>query len=48
MIVMGSASAFHLFWGETASAISALVILLLFSAVAYVRWKVAPISVRSR
>ena len=46
MLVMASASLFHLFRGETASAISAVVILLLVSVVAYTRWKVAPIAAR--
>ena len=46
MIVMASASIFHLFRGETASAISAAVILLLVSVVAYARWRVAPIAAR--
>ena len=46
MIVMSSASVFHLVRGETASAISAFVIFLLVTAVAYTRWKVAPIAAR--
>ena len=46
MIVMASASVFHLYRGETASAISAVVILLLVSVVAYTRWTVAPIAAR--
>jgi uncharacterized membrane protein YphA (DoxX/SURF4 family) len=46
MIVMGSASVFHLVRGETASAISAFVIFLLVSVIAYTRWKVAPITAR--
>ena len=48
MIVMSSASAFHLFRGETESAISAVVILLLVSVVAYTRWKIAPLTARQR
>ena len=48
MIVMSSASVFHLVRGETASAISALVIFLLVSVIAYTRWKVAPIAARRR
>jgi uncharacterized membrane protein YphA (DoxX/SURF4 family) len=48
MIVMASASVFHLYRGETTSAISAVVILLLVSVVAYTRWKVAPIAARKR
>jgi putative oxidoreductase len=46
MIVMSSATAFHLYRGETASAISAFVIFLLVTVVAYARWKVAPITAR--
>ena len=46
MIVMSSASVFHLVRGETASAISAFVIFLLVTLVAYTRWKVAPITAR--
>jgi hypothetical protein len=48
MIVMSSATVFHLVRGETASAISAVVIFLLVSVVAYTRWKVAPIAARKR
>jgi uncharacterized membrane protein YphA (DoxX/SURF4 family) len=46
MIVMSSATAFHLYRGETASAISAFVILVLVTVVAYTRWKIAPITAR--
>jgi uncharacterized membrane protein YphA (DoxX/SURF4 family) len=46
MIVMSSASVFHLVRGETSSAISAFVILVLVTVVAYTRWKVAPITAR--
>lgn len=46
MIVMSSATALHLFRGETASAIAAFVIFLLVTAVAYARWKAAPIAAR--
>ena len=48
MLVMSSATVFHLFRGETASAISTVVILLLVSVVAYTRWKVRPIAARKR
>jgi putative oxidoreductase len=48
MIVMGSASIFRLIRGEIASAISAVVIFLLISVVAYTRWKVAPIAAWQR
>ena len=46
MIVMSSATVFHLVRGETSSAISAFVIFLLVSVIAYTRWKVAPIAAR--
>jgi hypothetical protein len=46
MVVMLSASTFHLIRGETASAISAAIILGLVSVVAYARWKIAPIAAR--
>src|SRR5215217_9156697 len=48
MIVMSSATVFHIYRGETASAISAAVIFVLVSVIAYTRWKVAPIAARSR
>ena len=48
MIVMSSASVLHLVRGEIASAISAAVIFLLVSVVAYARWKIAPITARTR
>jgi len=48
MLVMSSATVFHLFRGETASAISAAVIFVLVTVVAYLRWKVAPITPRKR
>jgi putative oxidoreductase len=46
MIVMGSATIFHLFRGEIGSAISAAVLFVLVTFVAYMRWKVKPISPR--
>ena len=46
MIVMSSATVFHLFRGETPNAIAAFVIFLLVSVIAYTRWKVAPITAR--
>jgi putative oxidoreductase len=46
MIVMSSATALHLFRGETASTISAFAIFLLVTIVAYARWKVVPIAAR--
>ena len=47
-VVMACATAFHLFRGETASAISAAVILVLVAAVAYARFKLLPIAARKR
>jgi len=47
MIVMGSATVFHLSRGETSSAISAAVLFVLVTIVAYMRWKVAPIAPRN-
>src|SRR5215217_2246627 len=48
MIVMSSATVLHFSRGETASGISAAVIFVLVSVIAYTRWKVAPIAARSR
>ena len=45
---MACATTFHLFRGETASAISAAVILALVASVAYARWKLLPIARRKR
>ena len=47
MIVMASAVVFHLFRGEVSSAISGAVTLALLTFVAYMRWKVKPISPRN-
>jgi putative oxidoreductase len=47
MIVMGSATVFHFSRGETSSAISAAVLFVLVTIVAYMRWKVAPIAPRN-
>jgi uncharacterized membrane protein YphA (DoxX/SURF4 family) len=47
MIVMISATVFHLIRGEISSAITTLVLLLLATAVAYLRWRVAPILSRT-
>lgn len=44
MIVVGSASVFHLFRGEISSAITTAVLFALVTFVAYMRWKVRPIS----
>jgi uncharacterized membrane protein YphA (DoxX/SURF4 family) len=48
MIVMSSATALHIARGETTSAISAAVIFVLVSVVAYGRWKVQPLRARKR
>ena len=48
MIVMSSATVFHFYRGETASGISAAVIFLLVSVIAYTRWKVTPLAARQR
>ena len=47
MIVMGSATVFHFYRGETSSAISAFVLFALVTFVAYMRWKVKPIAPRT-
>ncbi len=44
MLVMTSATVFHLVRGETASAVSTVVILALVTVVAFTRWKVMPIA----
>jgi uncharacterized membrane protein YphA (DoxX/SURF4 family) len=46
MIVVGSATVFHLSRGEITSAISTAVIFVLLTFVAYMRWKVKPIAPR--
>jgi uncharacterized membrane protein YphA (DoxX/SURF4 family) len=46
MMVMVSATVFHLFRGEIGSAISAAVLFVLVTFVACMRWKVKPISPR--
>ncbi len=46
MIVMISATVFHLMRGEISSAITTIVLLLLATFVAYMRWRVAPIRTR--
>jgi len=48
MIVMGSATILHVFRGEIGNAISAAVLFVLVTVVAYMRWKVKPISPRKR
>jgi putative oxidoreductase len=46
MIVMFSASVLHFSRGETSTAITTLVLFVLVTAVAYLRWKVMPIAAR--
>ena len=46
MIVMVSATAFHLMRAEWSSAVTTFVLLLMASYVAYMRWSVTPIQVR--
>jgi putative oxidoreductase len=46
MIVMSSATVLHVFRGETESAISAAILFVLVTIVAYTRWKVQPIAAR--
>ena len=48
MIVMSSATALHIFRGETGSAVSAAILFVLVTIVAYTRWKVQPITARKR
>ncbi len=47
MIVMSSATILHVFGGESGSAISAAVLFVLVTIVAYTRWKVQPIALRN-
>ena len=47
MIVMIGATIFHAMRGEVASAITTVVLLLLITFVAYMRWKVKPILPRT-
>src|SRR5215216_5972648 len=46
MIVMGSATVLHIVRGESSSAVSAAVLFVLVTIVAYTRWKVQPIAAR--
>jgi uncharacterized membrane protein YphA (DoxX/SURF4 family) len=48
MIVMSSATVLHLVRGENESAVSAAVLFVLVTIVAYTRWKVQPIAARKR
>jgi uncharacterized membrane protein YphA (DoxX/SURF4 family) len=47
MIVMISATIFHIARGEVSSAVTTAVLLLLATFVAYMRWRVAPIRPRA-
>ncbi len=46
MVVMASATVFHLFRGEYESAVTTVIIFGLTTAVTYLRWKVRPIAPR--
>ena len=46
MIVMASATIFHIMRGEISSALTTAVLLLIVTFVAYMRWKVLPIQPR--
>jgi putative oxidoreductase len=48
MIVMSSATMLHLYKGENESAVSAAILFVLVTFVAYARWKVQPIAARKR
>jgi uncharacterized membrane protein YphA (DoxX/SURF4 family) len=48
MIVMSSATVLHVLRGENGSAVSAAVLFVLVTIVAYTRWKVQPIAGRKR
>jgi uncharacterized membrane protein YphA (DoxX/SURF4 family) len=48
MIVMSSATILHVVRGESESAVSAAVLFVLVTIVAYARWKVQPIAARKR
>lgn len=47
MIVMVSATGLHLYRGETSSAVTTAILLVLTTIVAYMRWKVKPIQSRA-
>ena len=47
MIVLASATVYHLIRGEISSAIITLVMLVLATSVAYLRWRVVPIRARA-
>ena len=47
MIVMVSATIFHVVRGEVSSAVTTAILLVLATVVAYMRWKVTPIAARA-
>jgi putative oxidoreductase len=47
MIVMVSATIFHVVRGEVSSAVTTAILLVLATVVAYMRWKVTPIAPRA-
>ncbi len=47
MIVSGSASVYHLTRGETSSALITAILFVMATVVAYMRWRVKPLSARS-
>jgi hypothetical protein len=47
MIVMICASVFHLMRGEISSAAATVVLLVMATFVAYMRWRIAPIQPRA-
>lgn len=47
MLIMASASVFHLFRGELSSAITTAILFVLCTVVAYGRWKMRPIAPRT-
>ena len=46
MIVTFSASIFHFSWGEVSSALTTVVLFVIASLVAYMRWRVKPLPAR--
>ena len=46
LVVSGSAAVFHLLRGETSSAITTAILFVIAAFVAYMRWRVKPISAR--
>ncbi len=48
MIVSASATVYHLFRGETSSAIYTIVLLIIVTFVTYMRWKIKPLLPRQK